>query len=415
MKMLPTPTPAVMTDYPAYVHNCLREAKCEPSWSAPIPGLPYLQLYVDYGSTKPATIEFWLQDVCANTSEQIFPFNYIVGQTPEGNWYGVFKYFSVPLAPVTTFVMWHSALVELGDGLVEKTFFSEMLMVEPCAPLTKIKACQPELATTTGFDTNGVYYGLPVNVDYLGQTGVRFFHIAYVRLGKVRELSNKATFKASLISNFRTTVEKIHQLETELVPKWYKDELLAIYARGVIQINDGATYICSDLNFEALNDDDLTWKPFVQVKQTFRLYYGCDASDCVECCSPIIIQATTVTEHPSGSESGGGSAPDPTIGFASIFNNADTTGGSANILNVTISGGGPTGAVFPVVPGDATSGSYPAPQLATIQITVDGGGATTVRVIDSFGSFFDQAYIGAGTYSFPFTIINNSNFSVGII
>lgn len=287
--------------YPAYVHNCTRNAQCEPSWSAPLPGVPYLQLYVNFGPTKPVTMDFQLLDHCGGGQEAITPGSYVVGLDPEGNWYGVFKNFNTPVANVTTFVVWLSAIVQAGSQFVERTFFSEMMVVEPCLPLTKVKACQPFQATTTAFDINGIYYGLTTSDEFLGNESVRYFHIAYVRLGKVRELSNKATFKSSIYRNFRTTVEKIHQLETELVPKWYKDELLGIFARGAISVDDGDTYLVSDINFEALNDDDLTWKPFVQLKETFRLYFGCDESECVECCSPVILSATV---NPQGSDSG---------------------------------------------------------------------------------------------------------------
>lgn len=300
--MISTPTVVAANQYPAYVHNCLRNAQCEPSYSAPIPGIPYLQLYVDFGQYEPTAVEFQLVDVCTGEVEQIFPSNFVVGRTPEGGFYGVFKYFNTPLTPVTTFVVWMLAVVPGFPGFL-RTFFTEMLMVEPCAPLTKIKSCHPQGATTTGFDVNSVYYGLPADPDFLGNGSVRFFHIAYVRYGKVRELSNKGTFKSSLVRTFRSTVEKIHQVETELVPKWYKNELLAIYSRGAIQVNDGPTYLVSDLNFEAINEDDLTWKPFAQLKETFRLFYGCDTSECVECCSPVVLDATVSSEPGSGSDS----------------------------------------------------------------------------------------------------------------
>lgn len=308
--MITTPTAVAANQYPAYVHNCLRNAACERSFSAPLPGIPYLQTYVDYGSSIPETMEWTLIDICTGDTEQIVPSNYVVGQTPEGNWYGVFKYFNSPANPVTTFVVYLSAFVDNGGPyLVERTWFTEMMMVDPCDPLMKIKSCQPEQATITGFDVNGVYYGLPVNLDFFGISEVRYFHIAYVRQGKVREMNNKATFKSSLYRTFRTTVEKIHQIETELVPKWYKDVLLAIYARGAVQIDDGTTYLVSDLNFEALNDDDLTWKPYAQLKETFRLFYGCDDSECIECCSPIVLDAFTIGTGDGSSEAPSSEAP----------------------------------------------------------------------------------------------------------
>lgn len=303
--MINTPTPVSVTQYTGFVYNCLRNAACERSFSAPLPGVPYFQAYVDFGTTKPSTMEWTLLDTCTGDMEQVVPANYVVGRTPEGTWYGVFKYFNTPPSPPTTFIMYLSTYVDAGGpGLVEKTFFSQMLMVEPCDPLKKIKSCHPEGATVTGYDVNGVYYGLPDGDDYLGIPEVRYFHIAYVRMGKVRELSNKATFKSSLYRNFRTTIEKIHQIETELVPKWFKDELLAIYSRGAVQVDDGPTYLVSELAFEPINDDDLTWKPFAQVKETFRGFYGCDDSECMECCSPIVLSAYSTSEGGS-SESGG--------------------------------------------------------------------------------------------------------------
>ncbi len=249
MKLNATPTAVPIGQFPQYVHNC-RRGPCEPPFAAPVPDIPHLQLYVEFGTYKPALLEMHVQDVCDTAhTEQLFASNYVVGQTPEGAWYGVFKYFNAPVLPVTTFVIWLSVLLDTPSGLVERTYFSELLVVEPCAPLTKIKACQPEAATTTGFDVNGLYYGLPVNEDYLGLEEVRYFHIAYARLTKARELPPKGTFTGSLYKNFRTTIEKAWILETELVPRWYKDVLLAIYARGAIEVA-GVQYLVSDLAFE---------------------------------------------------------------------------------------------------------------------------------------------------------------------
>lgn len=418
MKMLSTPTAAAITDYPAYVHNCLRNRQCEPSWLAPLPGVPYLQLYVDYGDEQPNTVEFWLRDVCANTSEQIFPSNYIVGQDPDGRWYGVYKYFNSPLAPVTSFVVWHSALVETEAGLQERTFFSQMLVVEPCLPLTKVKACHPEGATTTGFDANGLYYGLPTGTTF-GIPGVRYFHIAYVRLGKVRELSVKGTFTASLISNFRTVIEKTSQLETELVPQWYKDVLLAIYARGAIQVNDGRIWLVSELNFEALNDDDLFWKPYAQLKETLRLYFGCDESVCNECCSPQVINASVVSEASSESDSGGGSESEPPAPEQFLGIIQSNSGGSGNVINsVKFNGNNvsfQSGDNLPI--GFNDTGTFKSPSMfpGTVNVAVDvsigvsppvGG----VTVTGSDGVAQNQATPVSGIYIFPLVQIDSTDF-----
>jgi hypothetical protein len=413
MKMLSTPTAAAISDYPAYVHNCLRNRQCEPSWLAPLPGVPYLQLYVDYGSEQPNTVEFWLRDVCTNGSEQIFPSNYIVGQDADGRWYGVYKYFNSPLVPVTSFVVWHSALVETEAGLQERTFFSQMLVVEPCLPLTKVKACHPEGATSTGFDVNGLYYGLPTGVTF-GIPGVRYFHIAYVRLGKVRELSVKGTFTASLISNFRTVIEKTWQLEFELVPQWYKDVLLAIFARGAIQVNDDAIKLVSELNFEALNDDDLMWKAYPQLKQTLRLYFGCDESVCNECCSPQVISASVTSEASSESDSGSASEPPVPQQFPGQI--ASNSGGSGNvILSVKFNGVNVSyfsGDNLPI--GFNDNGTFKSPSMFpnTVNVAVEVGigvsppvGGVTVTGTD--GVEQNQATPTSGTYIFPLVVIDS--------
>jgi hypothetical protein len=406
MKMISTPTVAATTDYPAYVHNCLRNAKCEPSWTAPLPGVPYLQLYVEYGANPPAAVEFTLRDVCAGTDEQIFPSNYVVGKTPEGVWYGVFKYFNTPMTAITSFVVRHYALLDAPAGLVPATWFSEMIVVEPCLPLTKVKACYPEGATDTGFDSNGVYYGLPTNLDFLGQDGIRFFHIAYVRLGKVREVSNKATFKSSLVTTFRSTLERIYQLDTELVPRWYKDELLAIYLRGAIQVDDGPVYVVSDLAFEAINEDDLTWKPFAQLKTTTRLYFGCDSSECVECCSPIILDAFTQTEAESGSGSGGsGSGGEPT--FLVEVQNAYNDGGneitSVSPLFFTVEEGS-----FPLPGGTGSVRGNHSGFTGVISVTVALGGAPagTLRLFVTGEATQCVDVPSDGTYAFASTTID---------
>lgn len=307
MRLTKTATAAASAAFATYVHNCQRNAQCELPFTAPVPGLPYLELYVDFGAFQPLFVELRLQDVCdVGHSEQVFPSNYVVGQTPEGGWYGVFKYLNEPLTPVSDFVIWMNATVVTPAGLVDQTFFSEMLTVETCQPIMKVKSCHPEGATTTGFDVNGLYYGLPVGDTFLGMDAVRYFHIVYVRRGKARELPPKATFTASLFKNFRTIVEKNWSLECEIVPRWFKDELLAVHSRGAVQLDEGATYLVTDLAYEALNDDDLMWKAFAQLKETTRLYYGCDDGVCNDCCSPVILSASANEDSPSDSGSGSG-------------------------------------------------------------------------------------------------------------
>jgi hypothetical protein len=375
MKLNATPTAATIGQFAQHVHNCNR-GPCEPPYAAPLPDLPHLQVYLEFGAYQPLFIEMHMQDVCdTNHTEQIFATNYVIGQTPEGTWYGVFKYFNSPVTPVTSFVVWVSALLDTPAGLVEKTFFSELLVVDPCAPLTKIKACQPEAATTTGFDVNGLYYGLPVNPDYLGIPEVRYFHIAYARMVKARELPPKGTFTGSLYKNFRTVIEKAWILETELVPKWYKDVLLAIYARGAIEVG-GTQYLVSDLAFEALNDDDLTWKPYVNLKQTDRLYFGCDESTCPECCSPIVLNATVtfVPESPSD-ESPGESPVEPPAATLDWTYNKLAPLPASGLFSIQVDG------VQQVAVFNSDSGSLSVPAGSEVEVNLVGAPSTVTRTL----------------------------------
>lgn len=376
MQLNATPSPVDISQYPQYVHNCNRSA-CEPSWTAPIPAIPYLQLYVDFGQYMPVLYQIYIQDHCDGApAEQIFPSNYVVGQTPEGNWYGVFKYFNTPVQDISTFIVWLSVFVDSPAGFIEKTFFSEMITIEPCAPLTKIKACQPEGATTTGFDINGLYYGQPVNADYLGVAEVRYFHIAYVRQGKAREIAPKASFTGSITRNFRTTVDKNWILETELVPKWYKDVLLAIYARGAIEVA-GVKYLVSDLAMDPLNDDDLTWKPYANLKATHRLYFGCDESLCVECCSPVMLNAFTTFDPESPGDESPESPSEPEL-VPLAWQYTDVATPDFGIFSIVVNG------IQQVVTAVNASGTLNVPPGAEIDVTLVGPSGTirTLQVDD---------------------------------
>lgn len=296
MKMLSAGA-AAANQYANYVDQCLRNVgygRCGLSYTAPLPSVADLQLYADFGATQPGSLEFTIIDTCNNTTDQIFPSEFVVGQTPELNWYGVFRGFNDPVGN-TSFVVHLSA-----DGT--QSFFSQMFSTEPCGPLMKLKSCHPERATTTGFDLNGIYYGLP-DGGFAGSE-IYYTHTAWVRQGKVRNLNDKATFKSNLYFNARTTVEKLHQIQTEIVPKWYKEVLLALYSRGMVQVNDGQVYLVSDLAFEGLNDDDLDWKPWAQLKETFRLFYGCDEF----CVLDSVESAPPDESEPGGSASEGDSS-----------------------------------------------------------------------------------------------------------
>lgn len=369
MKMIQTPSEVAATQYASYIHNCLRNPACEPSWGAPLPAVSTLQLFADFGDTAPGSFEFTLVNLCTGATEQITPAEYVVGQTPELGYYGVFKVFNNPAIPVTSFV------VHLSAG--SKSYFSEMLVVEPCTPLMKVKSCHPRAATVTGFDINGIYYGLPFAGASLGDDSVRYFHIAYVRRGKVKDMGAKATFKSSVYFNFRTTIEKIYQFEPgELVPKWYKDVLLAIYSRGAISFDDGPAFIVSDINFTGINDDDLQWKAFAQLKETFKLYYGCDDGICEECCSPSVISADAV--------GGGVVCCDPELIDATAETVDDSVSGSDSDSDSE-----PGGSESDPGGSESESGSEPEPEGLRFRFNEDGYAPASALSVENWNTLLD--------------------------
>lgn len=287
-------------DYPRVIHNC-NLSPCELPYRAPLPELAYMQFFIDFGTVQPALIQITAVSTCGTaTEEQLFTQDYVVGQDSEGRWYGVFRYFFETVTDFTCFVI-HTRVTFVDTS--ERVWFSEEFCIETCLPLTKLKACMPEGAVETGYDINGVYYGLPQGMVTLGIALLRYFNIVFVREAKVRELTNKITFTSNLLSNktFRSQVDKIFQFECELVPQWYKDLMLAVFARGSIEIN-GRAWTVTELAFEGVADQDFRWKPFAQLTQIFRLYFGCDTSECIECCTPQFLDGFTTSFAPSESE-----------------------------------------------------------------------------------------------------------------
>ena len=382
---------AAANQYPQYVDNCQR-AVCALPYTAPLPSVADLQLFVDFGASQPGSLEFTLIDTCNNNTDQIFPSEFIVGQTPELNWYGVFRGFNDPI-PNTSFVVHLS--VDGGSA----SYFSQMFSTEPCGPLMKIKSCHAEEATTTAFDVNGIYYGMPEGAS--AGSEISYIHTAYVRHGKVREMNDKATFKSNLYFNARTVVEKTHQIQTEIVSKWYKDVLLAVYSRGMVQINDGQVYLVSDLVFEALNDDDFDWKPWAQVKETFRLFYGCD-----EFCN-IPESESPVESEPA--PSGSASEPAPTNNFI-----LQASAG----WNITLATG--DGTPSPPLPPTGINGSQTGTHTGltdTVFVTIVGTVVIPVRIevyIDNVPTFC-QTITGSDTYIFPgLSVLPSEDFKVTI-
>lgn len=268
--------------YKQFIYNC-NLLPCERQYTVPVNSMDDIQLYVYFGAVKPTTMDFAMVGRCngnMNVITSLITSNYIIAQLPDGTWYGVFKCFN-NIGDLSCFLI--TAAFTIGAG--EVRYFTEDYCVNDCDDLMEIRACYPQNATTLGFDANGIYYGLP-NGDLsqaLGNTAIRYFHIYNVRQGWLIKTSQKVTFKTNLLRNFRSVLEQITEFRCELVPEWYSEYILAVLARGYVFINN-RFWLLDQTNFELNDEDARLWKPWAQMKDTTKLFFGCDASVCAVCC-----------------------------------------------------------------------------------------------------------------------------------
>lgn len=274
-------------EYTGVIHNC-NLSPCELSWCAPFPSVSSIEIYIDYGEKEPISTTLTIVDTCEGVSEILNTEKFVVAKNPDGNWYGVYKEFDITVNTYDSLII-HASVIY--DDESQESFFSEQICTVNCGGLTKISACMPKGSTDLGFDVNDIYYGLPIDNEFSGDRNIRYENYLFVRGGKVIETSNSLELSSFRLKNFKSVVNKRWKFEFELVPKWFKEFLLAIYARGIVSI-DSDVYAVEELNFEALNEDDLTWKAWATLKSKRKLYFGCSDYKCVDCCNPIITDIT---------------------------------------------------------------------------------------------------------------------------
>src|SRR4051812_21632708 len=83
-------------DYRQFIYNCKRN-KCQMRYSVPLPHINNAELYVFFGSLKPAAIQIQFISTCEDHNADIIAQDYVVGELPNGQWYGVFKNFTAPV------------------------------------------------------------------------------------------------------------------------------------------------------------------------------------------------------------------------------------------------------------------------------------------------------------------------------
>ena len=290
--------------YQDYLFNCTRNPRCQKEYFVPIRQLSDIQFYIDLPG-KPTLITATLFNLCEiECEEDPGDFNddfnddfdiggegcapaqctivfqkYVVGQTPAGGWYGVFS------DPVAECIIPKCFFLKIAISINESEFiyYSQQICLEECDPLCLLEGCYPnEPVGSDAFDCNGLYYGFPVGNDYLGTKNYRYFHKAYVRKCDIIDQSVKLSFTYfNSKRNYKTQQTNERMLEFELVPSFYKDELIAIFARGNIRRN-GIEYRLSDeQNWKILDNDSKLWQLDAMLVQECKLLFGCGPADCL--------------------------------------------------------------------------------------------------------------------------------------
>jgi hypothetical protein len=305
MKLINAGLSGANTVYTQHLFNCTRNPKCERPFYVPISAWSDLMVYVDLPG-KPETIEGVAEvlniceevlggdfnddfnddfDIGNSVSSNTIVFNrYIVGQKPDGSWYGVF---GNPMVTGGEGIRCFFLTLRFIIGGLEYTYFSEQICFEnSCKELKRLESCYPnEPAGAEAEDPNGIYYGYPNNVDILGDETYRYLHWGYVRDASVTEQNNRLNFTAfNSKKTYKGTVDREHLLEFELVPTFYKNHILGIIARGDITIDDTAWRLATDQEIRIIDTDSKLWRMDILLAEQHKQTFGCGGECTLQGC-----------------------------------------------------------------------------------------------------------------------------------
>lgn len=261
--------------FAAYSRNC-NTGTCGRKYLAPVPSLADIQLFVNFGNSKPASFEIAVIDVYKPINNSVVTStDYLIGWSGS-YWYGIFR-------GIVTGPDYHAFLIALITPT--QTFFSEQYCSSSdCGILTKISVCYPY--NYNDEDLNGIYIGAPDPSKPIEGNAVLFYqHNFWTRQGEIYETSNKITFTGNYKKNFATSLIKNFEFRPELVPGWYKDYLLSVYFRGNILI-DGTPAIVTDVNFEDVDVD--YWKAYAVLGKEIKGGFGCSPYICSGPCAAVL-------------------------------------------------------------------------------------------------------------------------------
>jgi hypothetical protein len=281
-------------------YNCTRNPNCQTEFFAPITGLCDFQLYMEMPQGFiPASYEINIIATCDGTETGIPAtlVKHVVAHHTNGI-YAVFSGLQI-LVPLPGHFFIKVSFFDADDN--EIVFYSHDMEVVTCEPLTRVNGCYNDPTVgTEAFDNNSVYYGFPVGLPISGSSKVRYFHTVLVRKGNVIGTATKLSLSIfNYKKNYKTKTTNERTFSSELVPDYYKDEIVAVIARGNISIGGKAYQLSEEVSLQINNDDSRLWIMDVALSELINTSFSCKDTDCLfdacipepACCAPTDVVA----------------------------------------------------------------------------------------------------------------------------
>lgn len=310
MKLIPAGFGEMATPYTDLLFNCTRNQKCQRTFYVPVKLFSDIVLFTDLPG-EPSLITIDVLNVCDIENEgSAVSGSYVAGTKPDGSWYAVLGSLSVtpPIGVVYHKFFFRVTFTVAG---VDYIYYSQQYEFPICEELTFIRGCYPnQVVGSDAFDCNGIYYGFPNNEDFLGDHNYRYIHSAYVRLGSVIEQRNKMNFTAF---NNRTTYKSVFNrewlFEQDIVPTFYKDVLIGIYNRGMVQVDGKEWKLADSQDIAMIDTDSKLWRLDIVFDEECKQSYGCKPRDCAfpvdGCTLPALdLDFEAVEDHHEGTFTG---------------------------------------------------------------------------------------------------------------
>lgn len=273
-------------------YNCTRNPQCQRAWYIPVNDLLSLDLYFEL-PFMPAT--YTLTMVALNgVQTQLVSGLYIVGEHPKG-YYGVFSNLVAAGSVPDCFYI----KGEFSFNQTTAVFYSNDFRYNDCNSLTKVEGCYNNVdAGVNAYDINGLYYGYPVNGEYLGNNNWRYYHNASVRFAKVTNTKHKLS--VSLFNSkraFKSQTSKVYNFASEVVPEFYKDEIMAVISRGNITIGNKPYSVSDEVDLSVHTEDSGLWVMDIPLSVSINTYFSCKTTVCRAlpdvCCNPTEMEISS--------------------------------------------------------------------------------------------------------------------------